>query len=440
MSPAADPDAPPARAWRLALLALLILGALLGGRDLIRAADLGYVLTAAFDSWTPMIRALELLRGPDGAALYEQLFFAQQTKFQYPPTSLLPIDLLGAIMPLSLPNLNLLNLALALLNAAALALLTRFAFRAAPAPAFDTRWLPALAFVAALLFQPFTRAFALGQIQVWIDLAVTLACLLWWTGHRGAAGVMIGLACVIKPQFGMLLLWALLWRRWDFAAGFLAAALPVAAISILRFGWHNHLTYLEVLSFIARHGESFYANNSVNGIVNRLLFNGPNLTWDPNAFAPYHPVVHAATLLASLVFLALPLLPALLWRRGQPRAFDFGFALLCFTMASPIAWEHHYGVMLPLYVLALRFATVEAPAASRPRLLMLLGLSWALAAGRIPLLGALSGTPLNILQAHLFLGAALLLCVLGVAAYRRQDARVPATDAPHREGLSSPAR
>lgn len=440
MSLVADPDAPPARAWRLALLALLILGAMLGGRDLIRAADLGYVLTAAFDSWTPMIRALELLRGPDGAALYEQLFFAQQTKFQYPPTSLLPIDLLGAIMPLSLPNLNLLNLALALLNAGALALLTRFVFRAAPAPAFDTRWLPALAFVAALLFQPFTRAFALGQIQVWIDLAVTIACLLWWAGHRGAAGALIGLACAIKPQFGMLLLWALLWRRWDFVAGFLAAALPVAAISVLRYGWHNHLAYLEVLSFIARHGESFYANNSVNGIVNRLLFNGPNLTWDPNTFAPYHSVVHAATLLASLVFLALPLLPALLWRKAQPRAFDFGFALLCFTMASPIAWEHHYGVMLPLYVLALRFAIVEAPAASRPRLLLLLGLSWALAAGRIPLLGALSGTPLNILQAHLFLGAALLLCVLGVAAYRRQDARAPVADAPHREGLSSAAR
>ncbi|MBR0667451.1 DUF2029 domain-containing protein [Roseomonas hellenica] len=440
MSPAVDPGAPPARAWRLALLALLILGALLGGRDLIRAADLGYVLTAAFDSWTPMIRALDLLRGSEGAALYERLFFAEQTKFQYPPTSLLPIDLLGAIMPLSLANLNLLNLALALLNAAALALLTRFVFRAAPTPAFDLRWLPALAFAAALLFQPFTRAFVLGQIQIWIDLAVTLACLLWWTGRRGAAGVLIGLACAIKPQFGMLLLWALLWRRWDFVAGFLAAALPVAAISVLRFGWHNHLTYLEVLSFIARHGESFHANNSVNGIVNRLLFNGPNLTWDPNAFAPYHPVVHAATLLASLAFLALPLLPALLWRRGQPRVFDFGFALLCFTMASPIAWEHHYGVMLPLYVLALRFTLVEAPAASRPRLLTLLALSWVLAAGRIPLLGALSGTPLNILQAHLFLGAALLLGVLGVAVYRRQDARAPASDAPHRGGLSSPAR
>ncbi len=187
----------------------------------------------------------------------------------------------------------------------------------------------------------------LGQIQIWIDLAVTLACLLWWTGHRGAAGVLIGLACAIKPQFGMLLLWALLWRRWDFVAGFLAAALPIAAISVLRFGWHNHLTYLEVLSFIARHGESFHANNPVNGIVNRLLFNGPNLTWDPNAFAPYHPIVHAATLLASPRLPGAAAAAGTAVAEGQPRVFDFGFALLCFTMASPIAWEHHYGVMLP---------------------------------------------------------------------------------------------
>ena len=46
------------------------------------------------DSWRPMVTAIELLRADPGQALYSHLFFDLGEKFQYPVTSLLPLDLL----------------------------------------------------------------------------------------------------------------------------------------------------------------------------------------------------------------------------------------------------------------------------------------------------------------------------------------------------------
>jgi len=409
-------------------LAIACLGAALGAWAL---ADIliSWNLWKATDSWWPMLGALKLVSGPNGATLYETLFFGEQTKFQYPPSSLLPLSLLGLVIPLTLTTLNALNALVLLLNAAALAALAWLVF--APAPAqpgagtvVDRRWLAGLAFAGACLFYPVTYAFKIGQIQVWIDLAFTLACILWFMERRAAAGVMIGLACAIKPQFGMFLLWAILWRRWDFASGFLASALPAAAASIMLYGWHNHMAYLDVLSFISRHGESYYANNSINGIVHRLLFNGPNLQFDSRSFAPYNPYVFAATMVAGVAFLV----PLLLRARGarQPTIFDFGMAGLCFTMGAPVAWEHHYGIMLPLYVLAFRYALLDAAPASRHSAQLLLAGAWFLSAGRLPLVDLLSDSLLNILQAHLFFGGLLLIGVLYMAAAGTKDA-VPLT-------------
>ena len=63
-----------------------------------------------------------------------------------------------------------------------------------------------------------------------------------------------------------------------------------------------------MLRFIARHGEAFFANNSVNGIVNRLVFNGSNLDWEQHSFAPFHPVVYIATAATGAVLMAIPFL------------------------------------------------------------------------------------------------------------------------------------
>ena len=44
-------------------------------------------------------------------------------------------------------------------------------------------------------------------------------------------------------------------------------------------------------------------NQSVNGLVNRMLFNGNNLEWDAWHFAPPNAIVQLATMLTSALLI-----------------------------------------------------------------------------------------------------------------------------------------
>jgi hypothetical protein len=313
--------------------------------------------------------------------------------------------------------------ALAVAALAGLCVRRRRAGNARTARAYGENELPLMvlgAITAALVFWPLVKAIDLGQVQVWLDLTFTLACLAWLLDRRLLAGVLIGVACTIKPQFGLLFIWAVLWRQWDFAKGFLVAAVPLLAISLQRYGWHNHWAYLDVLSYLGRHGEALFPNNSVNGIVNRLLFNGSNLVDSDRTFPPYHPVVYAATLAAFLGFTLVAVVPALRRRRPAPTIFDFGIAALCSVMGSPIAWEHHYGIMMPLFVVALAAVLDWQPQHTKRTSTILLAVSWALSANYLAFTNLLSDTRLNILQSYLFFGGILLLVVLFNAARERR--------------------
>jgi hypothetical protein len=398
----------------IATVLFVALGVLLGARSLATiAADWTHILADAHDSWAAMTRALETVHGPASDDLYQALFFQAGVKFQYSPTSLLTLDALSAVMPLSNIALNILNAGFYLLNAVLLGAVAFTAFsRADAGSGLSPRIAAALGFASAFAFFPLLRAFEIGQIQIWLDTGITAACLLFLLDRRFLAGMIVAAIVAIKPQFGLLLLWGLAWRQWSFVAGFLALGLPLAGASIALYGLHNHLAYLDVLSFISRHGESFYGNHSVNGILHRLLQNGPILTFDSNAFAPYHPVVYVGTVIAGFTLPLLPLAIGLLSRGQRAGALDFGMACICFTMAAPVAWEHHYGILLPFFIVALAGILIDAPQAERPALLAGWSLAWFLVASRIPFLAVTAGTVLNIVFAHIFFGACILLWVM----------------------------
>ena len=68
-------------------------------------------------------------------------------------------------------------------------------------------------------------------------------------------------------------------------------------------------------------GEILYANQTLNGLLNRWMHPGLDRAFTPDAFAPYSPVVHAGTILAGLGFSVLGLLVR--WRRQPAAAIDF---------------------------------------------------------------------------------------------------------------------
>ena len=375
------------------------------------------------DSWNPMHLALQVLGGAKKNALYETLFFGEGVRFQYPPSSLLPLDLLTRIGLGSNVNLDRLNYALLLINALSMAFLahlftSRLPRNLSSSGESQARWaMPMIAFIATFLFYPMIWAVVLGQIQVWIDLLFTLACISWVYGRRALPGAIIGACCAIKPQFALLLLWALVWREWIFATGVLVVAVPIALLSVAAYGLHNNIAYFDVLSFLSKHGESFYANNSVNGIINRYLGNGSNLRWDVFQFVPFNPVVYGGTLCASALAVAAIVWPALL-RRRNATIFDFGAASLLSVMGSPIAWQHHYGIMLPLYVFLLLSVLSEPASRSRSWRRAALALSWFLSANLLSFTYLLADTHLNFLQANLFFGGVMLVPLLFIQAQR----------------------
>lgn len=224
------------------------------------------------------------------------------------------------------------------------------------------------------------------------------------------------------------MLWAALRRQWRFVIGWAVVFVPAALVSLWLYGLENHFDYLKVLAYVGSRGEGFYPNQTVNGLLNRLLFNGNNVEWLPHRFAPYDAWVHAGTTATSLAIIGA----ALFWRRHEHEragATDLLIAGLSFTMASPVGWEHHYGVMMPMFAVALPM-TLAAPTLGRPGLVWLAA-SYVLASNFYPLTNRLADTPLNFLQSYLFFGALMLLAHL----YRLRHAQ----SAPVGVGAAAPA-
>lgn len=384
------------------------------------------------DSWFPMTRALEFLRGPHKGLLYQTLFFAEHIKFQYPLTSLLPLDLLNSLGISKATQLNTINAFVLIITGIMFAVFSikmlgpiyMMGIRLPIAP---------LAFLMAILYFPDHLAFVLGQLQTLLDLLFLLACLALLYERRLLAGCLIGAAAIAKPQFVMFGLLAI-WRKdWRFVIGFIVITGVCLLLSVVLYGWRNELDYLPVLTFLSHHGEWEHMNQSVDGVLVRFLYHGSSLDLDSSgfilqsAFPPYIPVVYYVTLLSSIAMLAIPFLTPARPDDVVSRLLQFCTASILFTMASPVAWTHHYGILLPAYVVAFKAIWDRIATGKGWVSLVFLVISFVLTG----LLGAGSapGRPvgptipaLNIQQSHVFIGACILVGVLLVEQYIRSRA------------------
>jgi len=326
------------------------------------------------DSWGPMLRAYQTWEGQPDGDLY-RIFFAENIKFQYPPSSLLLFDVLPRW--LTRPEGDLTcngsfrelirwsSVGAALLTALASAAVLEVSLARQGAGRLERPYWKALrialAVVLGLTFYPLTQAYRLGQIQVFLDALVALGLLCHLLGRPALSGALLGACCLVKPQYGVLLLWSLMRRHWRFTLGYAAMLVSGLIVSVGRFGLHNHLRYLEVLRAISRQGEVYWANQSVNGLMNRLLENGDPVRWSATAFAPFHPAIYAITLISSIAILALALVPWGTRRQPLDGTIDLMTMLAAATMASPVSWEHHYGVFLPIFAALLPIVIHSGP-------------------------------------------------------------------------------
>ena len=385
------------------------------------------------DLWGVMMSAVDYLRAPGPDPVYSELFFKRGQRFQYPPSSLFTLEgmlhLVGAdyvrtnkhAIYSTLTLNDALGWAFIALTAAATATLLERSLRQARL-VDDTRAL----FVArgiiviglTLTFYPIVKAYTLGQIQVWINGVFALALLLWASDRTAASGVLLGVVALIKPHVGLFLVWATLRRAWPFAIAFALTVAVGLTVSIAVYGVANHLDYIRILRVLSQNGEVFYPNQSVNGLLNRWMVLVDPTAYDSLNFKslpPFNAIVYGGTLVASLVFLAMGLFRRSAHDIARQRVLDFCVMALCLTLASPIAWEHHFGITLPMFAVLL--GTVER------RHLPWLALSYVLIATFLPITNLLAASVWNVAQSTLLVGALILLAMLFAA--RRGERSMP---------------
>jgi alpha-1,2-mannosyltransferase len=375
------------------------------------------------DSWGVMIPAYEWVKQAADGTLYQEIFFNRHLKFQYPPSSLMPLAALDALgVPATYEVLNAFGRFVIAATAAGVGAIGWIVLKRLAPAAQTTRWAAAFFLAGAtLLYQPIMLSYVLGQVQAWLNALFVFACLAVLLEKRFAAGVLVGLVCVFKPQLGLFAIWALARRQWRFLGGMAAVAGALIPVSVALFGFQNHLAYFEVLSFMARHGEAYAANQSFNGLLHRALGDEDPGAFSANLFAPDRPLVYVGTLITSAAILAFAF-----WGRlaasWQARVFDFMLAGLAFTMASPIAWDAHYGALAPIFAALFAYALAMGDARRRRSWLIAIAACFAVTANGLGFLRPLGNTPLEPLQSYLLFAALGVLVLLWRASRAPKDA------------------
>jgi len=378
------------------------------------------------DSWGPMTFAEELARGST-TPLYAELFWRQRIKFIYPATSLPVITVARTVVSDDFATMEHALRRVSWLMVLMTALATAWILlRATPSPAgAGARGWPHTAaqvgLVCALtgLFYPVVKAYTLGQLQTWINALFALALACWLGGRRATAGALLGVICLWKPQYGLLLGWGALRRQWRFVSALGAVVVAGLLLSLTLYGVEDHRGYVGVLSHLGRHGEAYIPNQSVNGLLQRLWRNGDALRWWPDRYPPYRAAIFGLTSAIALLGLGAALwLPRRSARAGGVE--DLGLFVVTLTVVSPIAWEHHHGVLLPLYAWLLARAGSERwlGRATWP----VLGASFAAAASYLWLARRVVW-PLGPFAQSLLLGAALVVALLLALALLRAPVR-----------------
>jgi len=136
--------------------------------------------------------------------------------------------------------------------------------------------------------------------------------------------------------------------------------------------------------------------------------------WRDHDFAPAHPIVYAGTMAAfALLMVASLRRPT----RDAGGTLDLSLATLAATMSSPVAWEHHYGVLLPIYAATTPVLIVRHPFGRWTG--VAIGGTYLAAANYFQFTNHAADSWLNPVQSYL-LGASLIVWMLLYRALHRQ--------------------
>ncbi len=411
-----------------ATVTLLLMSTGNGFADAVRRTPMGSLITLVHptdsDSWMPLLKTQDRMKTDPEGGLYA-VFRNGEWKFQYPPIALLIAEVVPEDMAAearagwfssSLVRWNSwfcrAMVLLTLLFSAAILVQSQRRYGSGQ-QSLRTEWLMAgSAMLLGITYMPILGGYSLGQFQLACNALVALAILLFLQSHRLGAGIVIGLFCLIKPQLALVGLWALLRREYRLAAGMALIGVPGVILSVALYGVQSLVDYAGVLQTLSRQSEAYFYNQSLAGIL--LRFRDPELSTFllpmGSPLPPYVGWIHQI----STIHTGLLILLALFIRSKAPgtaaRLVDFCAIITVATVASPVAWNHHFGVLFPVF-LAIAPLVFSMPRRAVP--LTLLSLAWLAIGAAVIMPDALYHSRwTGLLGEQMFIGGQLLVALL----------------------------
>jgi alpha-1,2-mannosyltransferase len=356
------------------------------------------------DSWEPMLKSLDYFHAHPDAPIYQAKLY---DTLIYSLVSLLP---LAALERLGITGERMLRLlawtswfAVWMVGAISVLLASRLLSQKKTKLSLVSI---ASIFVACIFFYPLLKGYTLGNAQTFLTLGFTLLIYLWTTGQEKTSGIVVAALAMVKPQYVLILLWMAARRRWGAFWSGMIFAVVMFSIAIAVFGWRNNVDYLPVLAGLSHKAQSQYANQSMFGTLNRMVFNGENLDYHPYVYTSYIPWIYYTTVATSLLLVGLAIFYP--WGRFRGTTADLANMGIVSVAASPMAWEHHYGIVFPIFIwLWFEYGCWEQ------RRVWLFALAYFLCSTWLSVTTFLAPKPvLNLLQSYIYFGALLLMFLL----------------------------
>jgi|GEM_PF-4369519 len=204
-----------------------------------------------------------------------------------------------------------------------------------------TPWLWPAAAGAVIVNVPLQRTLIYSQVNLAVACLILGGLLLYRRRPAGAGGMLAG-AALLKSSPALLLLPAILEKRWKTVIGFIGAALLLIAGSVALVGVQPWLEFLATYRNLYSH--AVYRDNSVQSLIFSLS-RLPRMTAGQNTFLLL--LAQALAWLAAIWLIGLGLkgkYRRVLLSDAKENFFEavLPFFLVAMLVASPYLWEHHW--------------------------------------------------------------------------------------------------
>lgn len=212
----------------------------------------------------------------------------------------------------------------------------------------------AIAALLLVVILPFRTNLDFGQINFLVLFFLSASFYFYFTKRSDIwAGVMLGLAALIKVTPALFVVFFLVSKRWKALAGFVVGVIGFAAATIALNGtvpWQQFLAFLSDMGYaknvIGGFHPSIIANFSVAGFFMRLM--------------PGEAQLIRLLTMSSLIVMFGVLLYHQLKYRSEQTEFTLVLPYLVFmVIASPVTWLHHLVYLFLGFLFALRAIWIE---------------------------------------------------------------------------------